>query len=604
MPIRIRLLLLVLIGFFSIYMSVRYFLYHRMETSFLSLEERAAKESIERVNSAIDSEKQYLAAKIRDWAVWDDTYNFIWGNHADYMKENIPDIDVFLKNLNVDFFLIVDQAGKVHASGIRKAENDHAVEPVPIEIKNRILSNIKPSSNQETITGFLDSVRGPLIYSVSETKKSTGVGQGNGYFIIGSFAQQNFAKKLIQFTRENVMLSIPDRVEENEKFEVLSPIQTRISKVLVDLQAKPVLQMTIYKPRDVNSVFLKTAGDIEQGLIIVIIANFLLVLGFISWQVISPMTNFIKWQSELILNGNWKGMHYSMHYRPWKWLGSLNRDEFNELVQSTNKLLRKIDDSAIVIERQMASLVTSEKFRSLAEMSASIAHEINNPLAIVVANSNRAKKLLMQPAGPPTQTQDVLSILGKIETNCMRISKIISGLLSFSRNSAQDPFIRVQAIIPIQDALELFREKMKHKNIKLELDLDESLYISARSGQITQVIYNLLKNAMDEIQLQQNPWIRLCCFLKGEKVHIEVIDSGAGIPLAVIEKIMEPFFTTKEVGKGTGLGLSISLGIIQEHKGTLTINRDHPHTCFAIDLPQAEIQSLEIDQLNEKQKAS
>ena len=123
---------------------------------------------------------------------------------------------------------------------------------------------------------------------------------------------------------------------------------------------------------------------------------------------------------------------------------------------------------------------------------------------------------------------------------------------------------------------------MKIDSSSFDLPLD------CRPVQISQVLLNLLSNALDAVENTENPWIAIEAEAIPEKQEIEIriTDSGPGIPNAVAEKMMNPFFTTKPSGKGTGLGLSISTRIMQEHGGTLRLDRSHPYTQFILRLPR------------------
>jgi signal transduction histidine kinase len=119
-------------------------------------------------------------------------------------------------------------------------------------------------------------------------------------------------------------------------------------------------------------------------------------------------------------------------------------------------------------------------------------------------------------------------------------------------------------------------------NLEYTGDLD------CREVQLSQVILNLLNNAFDAISELPNKWVHLESRMNEGIIEIRVIDSGSGIPEELREKILQPFFTTKEVGQGTGLGLSISKGIIESHGGTLSIDIKSQNTCFVIQIPQAK----------------
>jgi signal transduction histidine kinase len=119
--------------------------------------------------------------------------------------------------------------------------------------------------------------------------------------------------------------------------------------------------------------------------------------------------------------------------------------------------------------------------------------------------------------------------------------------------------------------------------------IDPALSISCREVQIAQVLLNLLENAFDAVMEQQGEkWIRIEVAVQAGSVVLSVIDSGPGIPPELKTRIMEPFFTTKEVGKGTGLGLSLSRAIVEEHGGKLELTEEAGHTCFSFRLPLAQ----------------
>ncbi|MFN7455381.1 MAG: ATP-binding protein [Pseudobdellovibrionaceae bacterium] len=228
---------------------------------------------------------------------------------------------------------------------------------------------------------------------------------------------------------------------------------------------------------------------------------------------------------------------------------------------------------------QMA-LVQASKMASLGEMASGIAHEINNPLSIIIA-----KIIQMRKKHSPNES--LLADLDKIETTTLRISKIVHGLLTFSRDSKEQNLETTRLSKLIETSLDLVRERLKTKQIELRIsnDLPPDFEFSCRSIQMSQVLINLVNNSADAIESLPSKWIDLKFSQIHERLRIEVIDSGAGIPLEIYEKIMQPFFTTKPLGKGTGLGLSISRGIVESHNGTFEIDINHPNTCFVIHLP-------------------
>jgi signal transduction histidine kinase len=227
---------------------------------------------------------------------------------------------------------------------------------------------------------------------------------------------------------------------------------------------------------------------------------------------------------------------------------------------------------------QTAKAEHSSRLATIGEMAAGIAHEINNPLAIIVANT----QLLLKNKELSVQSQ------GKLQTilnTSQRISKIIIGLKLFSRQSDKDPMSPHSVKKIVSDTLEFCLEKFRSSGVDLKTDQIEDQYILCRPSQLSQVLLNLLNNSFDAIQLRDEKWIKIQTLTENNHFILKVVDSGNGIPADVINKIFDPFFTTKGVGKGTGLGLSISKGIIQDHFGNLNYKTENGHTCFEIIIP-------------------
>jgi len=237
--------------------------------------------------------------------------------------------------------------------------------------------------------------------------------------------------------------------------------------------------------------------------------------------------------------------------------------------------------------QQEAALVHASKMSSLGEMAGGLAHEINNPLAIIHGYS---EKVLVDLKAGRVSPERIHSSVEKIMKTADRIAKIIKGLRSFARDGESDPYETASAAQLVQDTLEFCNARFASHGVKLEVaPLAEDFRIECKPVQLSQVLLNLLNNAYDAIEKTPDPWIRIeVAPPEAGRFRIRITDSGRGIPAEIAERIMQPFFTTKEVGKGTGLGLSISSGIIRDHKGTLTLDPSSPNTCFVIELPVSQ----------------
>lgn len=256
----------------------------------------------------------------------------------------------------------------------------------------------------------------------------------------------------------------------------------------------------------------------------------------------------------------------------------------DSLEQKSQKKTWDLQESINVILEQQESLVTSARMSTFGEMAAGIAHEINNPLMIIIGKTTRLKRRLLDNT---IDHEELLAVLTQIVETSNRIVKIIRGLRSFSRDGERDPMEVILLSKVIQDTLDLCQERFKDNSIELKVDIGSSheAKIKGKAVQLSQVLFNLLNNAIDAVSSLPEKWVEVKVTLSNDTCTISVTDSGHGIPQELQDKIMFPFFTTKEVGKGTGLGLSISKVLIEKHNGRLFYDQNSPHTRFVIELP-------------------
>ena len=240
------------------------------------------------------------------------------------------------------------------------------------------------------------------------------------------------------------------------------------------------------------------------------------------------------------------------------------------------------------LDEERHKIFASQRLNSLATVTNGIAHEINNPLAIISGYAEQLKHLFEEDPGqaPPSR---VTFVTTKIIEASRRCSRIIDSLKDFSRNGSDDPFEAESVSDLIDETLDLCSQRFKSCGVKLKIGpIEEDLQIQCRRVQIVQVLYNLLNNALDASKSVDMPIVTVEVAELSTKIAISVTDNGPGIAESIKNKIFEPFFTTKEVGSGVGVGLSISKGVVEEHRGTLELSSSTFNTVFTITLPKVQ----------------
>ncbi len=254
-------------------------------------------------------------------------------------------------------------------------------------------------------------------------------------------------------------------------------------------------------------------------------------------------------------------------------------DEIGELTESFNTLARHLLEAqerlkrAAEIERQM---METEKLAALGQLSAGIAHEINNPIGGIQLCFNNLVYTEMDEKTRQQHIEVVNSGLNRIQT-------IVKQLLEFSRNS---PLSR--ALTPIntlvENVLKISKYTISKKGISLVKDLSSDMpEVMVDSNKMEQVLLNIIINAIQA--MDEGGTLTIRTWHNEGMCNVSISDTGKGIPDDILTRIFDPFFTTKEVGKGTGLGLTVSKAIVEQHGGTIEVETSDRGTTFTVKIP-------------------
>jgi len=253
----------------------------------------------------------------------------------------------------------------------------------------------------------------------------------------------------------------------------------------------------------------------------------------------------------------------------------------------TRRLEQMVEDRTRQLKETHEKLLHQDKMSSLGKLSASVVHEINNPIAGILNLIMLMKRIASEDKVKQKEIDQFKRYLDLMENETRRTSRIVSNLLAFARQSKMEPK-RLSINKLIEKTLFLNSNLLKIDGVKMETKLDPNLPdLLGSEDQLQQVFMNLVSNAAEAMETNGGRLtIETKHLLREDKLQINFEDTGPGIPEDDIPKLFEPFFTTKKKGKGVGLGLSVAYGIIQEHDGSIYVKSEVGHgTTFQVRLP-------------------
>ena len=247
----------------------------------------------------------------------------------------------------------------------------------------------------------------------------------------------------------------------------------------------------------------------------------------------------------------------------------------------THLTIKKLNED---LERKRQESIEHARMGTLVDMAGSVAHEINNPLTIILG----WVQLLNNSVEKGSSKEKILVGLDNIFQSVLRVESVVRGLSAFAKEGGGEEVQDLSIQNVLQTTLSICQTTLSDMGISfISQNLKSDVFIKGREGMFIQVFFNLIKNSMEAIKNLEERWIKINFEINDNQLTIYFTDSGEGIPKEIQSKIMIPFFTTHEMETGEsaiGLGLSVCKGIVEEHGGTFKLNPEAENTQFIISL--------------------
>ena len=251
--------------------------------------------------------------------------------------------------------------------------------------------------------------------------------------------------------------------------------------------------------------------------------------------------------------------------------------------RSRNELERLVEERTRELNTAQDELVHAARMAALGQMSAALAHEINQPLTAL--RMQLASQRLLLDSG---RTDAVREGIGQVEGLLERMAALTSHLKTFARKSPAGLRQRLSLAEVLDQALQLLAPRIRSEGVAVVCQVPPQAWVSGDAIRLEQVLINLLTNALDAMWNAESKALRILCQPEGDGWTLSVADSGGGIAEEHLDQVFEPFFTTKPVGQGLGLGLAVSYGIVRDLGGSLSVHNDAQGAVFELHMPAAE----------------
>ena len=379
--------------------------------------------------------------------------------------------------------------------------------------------------------------------------------------IIGDHSYEIMSYNLVRYMESLEKLRAVDKADEKTASEIKLSVESELRNFGGAMVANA--SNAIDQERLRVQTWLRSSWIVALSALVLTLFLEIFIVTFIAKQIIRPFNRFEKYTMR-IAAGDFSLITPKRRYR----------DEFTNLAIALNRMLSEL-------KKREEQLIQSRKLAAVGNLTAGIAHELNNPLN----NISLTTEALINEYDDWDKTTK-LKMLNDIFSQVERASNTVANLLDFTHRD-KEAFEKVSLKNILERTIKLIANEIRLSNVRLNVDCDDNLPpIMGNQDNLQQLFLNLFINALQA--MPDGGTLNIRAYAENESLKVIVRDTGIGIPKEHINSIFDPFFTTKEVGKGTGLGLSVSYGIIRKHQGSISVESEvGKGTSFIIELPCA-----------------
>lgn len=543
---------------------------------------REGKDRAEGIRSTLAIAGRPLETLVSEFAHSDEMVDFILSGDRSWAKDNIDSAVDAYKASNI---WVYNRAGTLMYSSGSGTGLERARPPLSAAEIAGLFESSKLAHFFITASDGVMEIRGAAVRKSSDAGRNT---PSTGYLLAGRVWDKAYINNLSDLTASSIKISSPsDRKDVSLSRRDRGGVA--VSSLLADWRGRPIARMNITGHSDVAGEFTRDsrrALAVIFGFAVMIAASlYLALMALISIPVNSVSlaleredAGHIKW---LMARTDEFGRLAALIDRTLKLKNKL-AGELREHKRSDEKLnnkMRELEEAYAQLKDMQSKLVQSEKLAALGRFASGVAHEVKNPLSVLLGGLEYIKNKM------PGADPELREALVKMREAVMRADIVVKDLLTFARPSKE----AVEVVHPntlVHDAI-VFIELFKHKSDTAEINIiqdltDKDILVEVDPAQMQQALFNVLLNAIEAMPMRGDIFVKTSDSMAPipPDIHdkkvcvIEIRDTGSGISSEDMSRIFEPFFTTKRDRKGTGLGLCIVRSIVDKNKGVVSIHSE------------------------------